>query len=258
MRPRCDETDLESIERFAATMGLRVPMDPSHKQRLRQLLVQRHMELTASGGKDKSRRFLRFSRIKRYAVIGPAALLSAAACMTLIWSLQVAGHRSVPTAQDLTQALAKTVPTVTAWQVTVHQEQSNSAQNVLCPGPLHPGGLYVRNNIVYLWVANRWYQVPANAPNDPRCPPYWQWVYAVLPQQLAHHQVQLSGGQTIGGKRTEQIRYSAQAGLGKIVKTSVWVDQRTGLLLKLQRVTLQGATVVNRVTALYRYQQAKQ
>jgi hypothetical protein len=170
----------------------------------------------------------------------------------LLWALQISGHQAPQPAeaQRITQALAETVPTVTRWDVTVQRESSDSVSTYQCKyGPVQR--LYVRDGQTYLYTSGTWYRVTANH-SHAACSSDLQWAFTVLVNHLQQRDL-VAQGKLIDGQPIDQFRYLTPGGRQEQVVSTVWVNRHTGLIVRLQRVTLRGSHVVEREFADYRY-----
>lgn len=244
---------LDNTAQRLAELGRRVDIDLQHKARLREELMRRHQELSAeSTQRAADTLWPRFPRLKRLTLVAPAALAAAVALSLLLWSLQIAGHQAprVAEAARITQALAKTVPTVTAWNATVHQEGKDSASSFQCRfGPVQR--LYLRDGRTYLFSGGHWYWVTVGRSAAP-CSGDLQWAFAML----ASHYVQrnmVAEGQVIDGQSTDVIRYVVvEKSVTRVVSTA-WVNRQNGLVVRLERVESVAGKVVESESVDYRY-----
>ena len=250
---------LQLTAQHIAELSGRVHIDPQHKARLREELLRRHQELSA-GSTQRAAGMLwpRFARLKRLTLVAPPALAAGVICSILLWALQISGHQSSQAAEAarITQALTRTVPTVTMWQVqlTLRQVRDDSTSSYQCVVKFHPDErLYLRNGQVYLYFAGAWHQVTLDQAGS-QCPADWQWAFTSLPARLSQDHPTFAPARSIDHRPTEQISYTvAVPGQPRIVKTAMWVDRQTGLVLRLERVTLESGKVIERDSANYHY-----
>lgn len=246
------DADLADTDRYLVSLSKRVEPDPRHKAVLRQELLRRHQELIAEESQRAARTlWFRFAGLKRLTLVAPPALAGILALILLMVDAQMSGHRSPQAAEAarISQALARTTRTVTAWQVTFQQQKGNSSLSAQCTLPLH---LYPRDGKMYLYRDGQWFLVTPGAVSGLDCPSELRWIFATLPNRLAHNAFTLLPRKRIGGRVTEGIQYQVTQG-GTTVTSTVWVDRQTGLVVRARRVAMQRGQVVERDNASYSY-----
>jgi hypothetical protein len=241
--------DLRSAGRRIRDLSHRVVIDPTHKARLREELLRRHQELLAEDTQRAAGTlWSRLSGLKRLTLVAPPALAAALALSVFVWSLQIWGHQPTTAAEAarLTQALARTVPTVTSWQWTVHRHGAEGGVIREQSRLTSDRELYIRDGKPYLYLGGRWAVVTSGQST-------WQWAFATLPSHLLDGSFNLVGKRTIAGHETEGIRYDVSGVSGQDIVATAWVDESTGLLVQLNRAQVAGTRVIQRETIDYRY-----
>jgi hypothetical protein len=252
------DQDLHSIAHTIADLSRGVEPDSRSSARLRQELLRRHQEQTAR----KSLRVAgllssRLTGLKRLTLVAPPALAAALIATIVVWGLPISGHgdSSNAVAARITQALAVSAPTVTAWSVKVEQQRGNSTAAIQCSPQLGASQrVYIKNNRAYLWSKHTWFQITQSSP---LCAGTrgWEWAFATLPARLAHDQLSVLTSKTINGHRADVLRYSVSDGTTTVTST-YWVEHASGLVLKAERVQQKGDRVIERDTASYSYTRA--
>lgn len=254
MRKRDDMQDLDEVARRVAVLGGQVCLDPYHRERLRRELLRRHVTLRSdwSAGAARVRRPWR-AGLKPLSMAAPPVLAALLVLVAVLGGLQVTGHDGTRQAEAarLPQALAQTMPTVTSWQVSVHRERGSTASWYLCPGP-HGQRLYLRGDHLYLYSGGTWYLLSTGPSNAP-CSPDLVWAFALLPQRLAQGHAQFLPASALDGRPADEIRYVLSGAGASRVQATAWVDRQSGLLLRLERVTVRNGQIVERESADYRY-----
>lgn len=256
--PGLDRELIETAE-YIAHLSRRAQPHPSHHARLRQELQRRHQELVAESSQRTARMLRpRLTGLKRLTLVAPPALAMAAALVLALFGLPGVGRPApqAAVAARITDALVRSVPTVTSWQVNVQQQRGNSAISTQCSLQLKPyQRLYVRGARSYLYSYGKWYQVTSVWQRS-GCPEDLQFDFAILPAHLAHHSFSVLPGRVVQGTRTEGIRYTMTRNQDAITST-LWVDRKSGLVLQAQRVIRSGKAVVERDLADYTYTRAR-
>lgn len=247
------DPELQSTAQHVADLCRRVDINPQHKARLREELMRRHQVLLAEKSQRAAGSFWsRLTGLKRLTLVAPPALAAAVIAFLVLSGLQISGHETTTSAEaaHMTQALARTVPTVTAWQTTVQRHRADNVSSYLYPATLRPGQqLYLsvrhdmRGSAAYLYSNGHWYPVAQT----------WPWAFLALPSYLAHPHLTFLGRRTIAGHVTEGFRYVQQDAHGQTIALSNWVDRKTGLILHMERLISRGGAVIERDTADYRY-----
>ncbi len=248
-----EDSDMSALEARLVRLCRGVPIDPVRKAHLRDELVRRHQELSAeTTQRAAGMLWPRIRGLKRLTLVAPPALAAAVACFALVWALQVSGHRDTQAAlaARISRALAQTVPTVTAWQVTVEESRGSTESSYTClPIRLGRRRLYVRDSRLYLY-ANRWFQVtPASVGTG--CPATWQWAFRGMTLQRDKPVITPDG--RIAGHATDLLVYSPRRAGRLTYQARAWVDRRTGLVLRLQTSEARGTRVVAVSQASYSY-----
>jgi hypothetical protein len=246
--------DLQKTARQVAALSRQIHTDPQHKARLREELLRRHQELTADHTQRAAwKLWPRLAGLKRLTLVAPPALAAAVAALAVVWGLQISGHPAAQPADaaHLTRALARTMPTVTSWKVSLHELRGNAATSYECTRPLKPGQrLYIRGDRTYLYSQGKWFQLTSSL-SDPQCPAEYQWVF--LPARLAHNHPTLLPARTVDGRTAVGIRYvMSQTADARVVATA-WTDPHSGLVIRMARVVVHNGQVVERETADYHY-----
>jgi hypothetical protein len=247
------DSDVQQTAQRIADLSQQVAIDLRHKTHLREELLRRHQELTADHTQRAARRLWpRFQRLQRLTLVAPPAFAVLVALAVFVLSPQLGGHQSPQAAEAarLASAAVRTVPTVTGWQVTVHQVRKD-IETSSCLVPLHPGQqLFIRDGRVYVYSGGQWYQ-PTDSHSG--CSFEWQWAFAVLPGRLQHHQFTILPDQRISGRTVETIRYAVPESGGRKVIATAWFDRQTGLVMRLEHLVKRGHVVLERDVANYQY-----
>lgn len=258
--PDIDPSLLATAQRIAE-LARRVDLDPQHQTRLREELLRRHQERPViNTRRAMGSLWPRFPRFKRLTLVAPAAL-AAAVFSLLLWVAQLSGHPTAQTAeaepiQRLSRALAQTVPTLTSWsvRVTTYQVLDDAASTDGCAVPLKPDErLYIRDDRAYFYSNGQWYRVTSSQATAKCRLPDWQWAFVELPARLAHHALIIHLDKPVDGRPTERISYSSYGPPGTRVVTSVVVEQQSGLVRRIERVTVVRGRVTERTSADYSY-----
>jgi hypothetical protein len=256
MRDSSLDGDLQRVDRYLASLSARVEPDPRHRAALRQELLRRHQELLAGDSqRSATTLWLHVKELKRLTLVAPPALAGVLALLVILFGLQISGHRSTQEAEAarINRALAHATRTVTAWQVTFHQQKGNSASSSQCTLPLH---LYPRDGKMYLYKNGTWFQVTPAAAAGLDCPSQLQWVFASLPARLAHGNFHLLPARRLGGRWVDGVQYSTRSRATRVTAT-VWVGRASGLVLRAGRVTTRDGRVIERDAVSYSYVRAQ-
>lgn len=248
--------DLGEISRRIQNLCVRVQGDPRHKALLREELLRHHVELVSRGRVDAKPGWRPFGVFPPPRILAPA-LAVAVALTAALWAVQLSGRSSSQSAEAarLSDALARTVPTLTSWHMTLHRIRGNTASANRCDTlPLAPGQrLYVRGDRSFIYSHGQWHQFTTFASGG-QCPADWQWAFAQLPARLAHSGTfDLLPARAITGRLADGVRYSIRQPNREQVIAVAWVDQRTGLIIRLERTVLQANRLVELDSADYRY-----
>ncbi len=253
------EAGLRDIASHVRAISRIAPLDVDHRARLRNELLQRHQALSMARSERGMRgRWFRPQMVKRLSLIGfPAAAVAVAASMVL-WLLPISGGQTSPAAeaQRITSALARTAPTVTAWDWTLRRS-SGGVQRVDRLGvQLTPfQRLYVDHGQAYLYSYGQWkLMAPVGPSTDGDSTEiYWQRALASLLASLQAKNFVLLGSATVDGKDARGIRSRLVRAHGQRITVTAWVDEKSGLVLRLARVVARGTHVIERDVADYSY-----
>ena len=254
------DDDLKTLDQHLVSLSRRVEPDPSHYAQLRLELLRRHRELrTDTTQRAVPTLWSRLTGLKRLTLVAPPALAAAIVLYAVFSGVQITGHQSPQMAEaaQITQALSRTAPTVTAWQVNLQYQRGNSAGSVNCQPPLKADEhFFVRDGGAYFYSGGKWYRVSATFHGGTaQCPLDIMWAFVILPAHLQQNQFTVLPGSVIGGHRTEGIRYSARRGQ-TLLTTTEWVDRTTGLVRRAERLIRRNSKVVERDVADYSYQRS--
>jgi hypothetical protein len=248
--------DVQGAAQHVANLTQRVGIDPHHKNRLREELMRRYQELSAEHTQRAAGKFWpRMTGLKRLTLVAPPALAVVLVAGLILGALQATGHHDPQTAEAarLTRAMARTVPTLTSWNVALHRDHSNDTSSFAWKARLSGKHLVVRGRQTYLRSGNQWFAITADETHA-RSLFDWQWGFAILPSRLARNQFTLVSARVINGRLVEGVRYALARTAKETIVATAWVDQRTGLVMRLQRDVMSGTRVVERDWADYRYQ----
>ena len=254
--PEIDPQLQFTAQRVAELSG-RAEVNLQHQARLREELLRRHQELSAeTTQRAAGSLWPRFTRLKRLTLVAPAALAAATVISVLLGALQISNH-STQTAEAarLTRALIRSAPTVTSWRWTVHEDLGNASSAYGCSVYFKPDQrLYIRADQVYrvyLYSYGKWYLVPPGTQKS-GCASA-EWAFALLPAHLTHGGAIIAPGKPVDGQPTDRISYSVAEPNNAQVRMMAVVEQRTGLVRRLDHVTVHGGKVVERGWAEYDY-----
>ena len=250
------DTSLRMTALHVARLTERTEPNPLHKIRLREELMRRHQELSAeSTQRAAGKLWPRITRLKRLTLVAPPALAVVLVVGLVLGGLQATGHHDPQAAEAarLTNAMARSVPTLTSWNVALHRNQRNNASAFVWRTQLAGKRLVIRGRQTYLRSNNRWFAITADEVKAQRLFD-WQWGFAVLPTRLARNQFTLIGTRIIDGRPLEGVRYTLLRSARKSIVATAWVDSRTGLVMRLQRDVLIDGRSVEVDWADYRYQ----
>ncbi len=250
------DSDLQGIAQQVAHLSQRVGIDPHHKNRLREELMRRHQELSTELTQRAAGKFWpRLTGLKRLTLVAPPALAVVLVVGLLVGTLQATGHHDPQAAEAarLTRAMARTVPTLTSWNVALHRDQSNDTSSVAWKARLAGKRLVVRGRQTYLRTAHQWFAITADETHARRLFD-WQWGFAILPNRLARNQFTLVAPLTIDGRVVEGVRYVLARSNTQSIVATAWVDPASGLVKRLERDVMRGSHVVERDWADYTYQ----
>lgn len=257
------EFELRGVADCVAGMAREVPLNSAHRTRLRIELLRRHAEL-ATYTEAPPRRLSRlpFGRRGGVVVAAPAALAMGVVASVLFWLMPIiSGHQSLQAveAARVTQALARTAPTVTEWRWTLRETVDGRTTTAPWQYGFSPyQRLYVRYGQCYLYSDGHWYLAPS-APLDARRlqASAWGWVFANLPRRLARHRFVLLPDRLVDGHAVEGFRFSLPSGQNVSVVATAWVDRRSGLIVRLERQLVGGEKVIEQDVADYSYRTAR-
>jgi hypothetical protein len=218
--------------------------------------MRRHQELSAEHTQRAAGKFLlRMTGLKRLTLVAPPALAVVLVFGLIIGALQATGHHDPQAAEAarLTRAMARTVPTLTSWNVALHRDHRNDTSSFAWKARLSGKQLVVRGRQTYLRTNNQWFAITADETHARRLFD-WQWGFAILPTRLARNQFKLVTPRIIDGRSVEGVRYMLARTAKETIVATAWVDPKTGLVMRLQRDVMSGGRVVERDWADYRYQ----
>ncbi|HZU14773.1 MAG TPA: hypothetical protein VFB58_18195 [Chloroflexota bacterium] len=256
MMPEFD-SDIEETAQYIARLAGRVSLDPAHKTQLRGELLRRHQEHSVeSSQRATGSLWSRLTGHRRLTLVAPPAL--GGILVAILLGLSLAPHQSAQAAEAarITDALARSAPTVTAWQVTAQQQEGNAANSVQCELRLSAQQrIYVRNGRAYMYSNGTWYALSAtNWATYRGCSGEGQLqiAFALLPERLSRGAFALLPARTLHGQRVEGIRYAASAAR-RTVTVTLWVDRSSGLVLEATRLVTSGSHVLRRDVVDYSY-----
>jgi hypothetical protein len=175
------------------------------------------------------------------------------ALSSVIWSLQIAGQPGTQAAEAarISKAIARTVHSVTGWQVVLRREGNDASQTIVCT--MADKHLYIRGTRAYLLQNGAWAELPASSAGliQNNCNFNIQWAFAVLPSHLAKGQFSVISSSS--SRQTEGFRYRVAGTGGLSAEVTAWVDRHTGLVQHLDQVVMRSGRVVERDTAQYSY-----
>jgi hypothetical protein len=250
------DLDVQGAAQHVANLTQRVGIDPHHKNRLREELMRRHQELSAEHTQRAAGKFwLHMTGLKRLTLVASPALAVVLVVGLILGALQATGHHDPQAAEAarLTRAMARTVPTLTSWDVALHRDHRNDTSSFAWKARLSGKRLVVRGRQTYLRSSNQWFAITADETHARRLFD-WQWGFAILPTRLARNQFKLVASRIIDGRSVEGVRYMLARTASETIVATAWVDPKTGLVMRLQRDVMGGGRVVERDWADYRYQ----
>lgn len=255
------DSDVEETARYIARLAGRVPCDPAHQAQLRLELLRRHQEHSVeSSQRATGSLWSRLTGLKSLTLVAPPALGGIVVTMLLLFSLAPRQSAQAAEAARITSALARSAPTVTAWQVTAQRQEGNAAESVQCDFPLTPQQrIYVRNNRAYMYSSGTWYVLtPGSWTSSSGCGGQGQLqiAFALLPERLARGAFTLLPARVLHGRRVEGIRYG-KTGAGRTVTVTLWVDRHSGLVVEATRLVTAGGRELQRDIVAYAYTRAK-
>jgi hypothetical protein len=250
------DSELRGAAQRVSQMSQRVGIDPRHKNRLREELMRRHQELSAEHTQRAAGKLWpRMTGLKRLTLVAPPALAVVLVVGLLLGALQATGHHDPQAAEAarLTRAMARTVPTLTSWNVALHRNHRNDTSSFAWKAQLSGKRLVVRGRQTYLRVGRQWFAVTADETHARRLFD-WQWGFAILPTRLAHNQFTLVAPRRIDGRSLEGVRYVLARATQQSIVATAWVDPSSGLVMRLDRDVINHGHVVEHDWADYRYQ----
>lgn len=261
MNKRQRETS-ESVSKLLTHMSRQVHLDPKHKARILEELMRRHQELAVETTQRAAVTLRpRSRRLKRFTLVAPPAMVVAAFFSVMVWLAPLVGSQNPQAAEAarLTSALARTAPTVTAWQFTLRYSGPHHSTLVRRRSSTLAWyqRLYIRNGGAYLYSGGKWQVIPASQPIMPSSTYfYWQWAFARLPKRLSDHKFAVLTPRLVDGVMADGLRYQLPSQHGAVAVATAWVDRKTGLVLRLERDVTRGHTVVEHDVADYRYRRS--
>lgn len=266
MNEREIENDLLELDTHLRHMSRRVTFDPHHKLRIREELMRRHREMPAVTSQRAAGMLLsRLTGTRRLTLVAPPALavvMAIALFLSGVPFLHGNEGQIAQAAEDtrIYQALTQTVPTVRAWQWTIHRWTAGQGSSVVrLQYQTQQQRLYIRGHHVSLYVysGNQWYLVPLGTGPDRgavyRTPGYWQWQLGTLAQRLAEQRVRILRTRSLTGSGREGVQYALGSGRRESASATAWIDPASGLVRQLDLVVTRGNRVVERDRADYRY-----
>jgi hypothetical protein len=250
------DLDVQGTAQHIYRLTQRATADPRHKNSLREELMRRHQELSAEHTQRAAGKFwLQLTGLKRLTLVASPALAAVLIFGFILGTLQATGHHDPQAAEAarLTRAMARTVPTLTSWDVALHRNHRNDATSVVWKARLSGKHLVVRGRQTYLRSDNQWFAITADETHARRLFD-WQWGFAILPTRLARNEFSLVKERVINGRSLEGIRYVLARTPAQSIVATAWVDPATGLVMRLQRDVMNGHRVLERDWADYRYQ----
>lgn len=251
---RSDGTD-GAIADLISDLGRRVTASPNHRARLRNDLMRRYYQLQREPVATSSIWRLP-APLRRRRVFMLPALLVAAVGGLLVSVLPFSDHAQPQTVEaQIVSRLAQSAPYITGVQWTLRREASGKTSVVrlgLQFGKTQR--LYIYHHQPYLWQKDHWSLVPASDTIDSNNTFYWETAFASLPTRLGQNHATRLSNRLVDGHVALGLRYSTQENSrSKTITTTCWIDQATSLLIRLERVTSRGETVVQREVANYSY-----
>jgi hypothetical protein len=250
------DPDLRGAAQHVANVSQRVGIDPRHKNRLREELMRRHQELSAEHTQRAAGKFWpQTTGLKRLTLVAPPALAVVLVVGLLLGVLQATGHHDPQAAEAarLTRAMARTVPTLTSWNVALHRDHRNDTSSFAWKARLAGKTLVVRGRQTYLKAGSQWFAITADETHARRLFD-WQWGFAILPTRLARNQFTLVATRKIDGRSLEGVQYVLARSHKETIEATAWVDPSSGLVMRLERDVIDGSHVVERDWADYTYQ----
>jgi|SRR5579872_4737370 len=254
------EPDVQETAYRVSRLMHTLPIDASRKTQLRQELLRRHQELSAGNTQRAAfKLWPRLPGLKRLTVVAPPALAGAVVLSVVLWGLQISGHQQPQTAEAarITQALARTAPTLTRWHWTLTVSAAHRTPAVLrWQFALSPTQrLDVQSGRLLLFTDGQWRRISADPVDNPSLSD-WNVAFAALAVQLSHVHYSLLATRIIQGHRTEGIRFATAPNPSTRVLTTLWVDPTSGLVLHIDRVKTLRNRVVEHDAVDYEYGRA--
>jgi hypothetical protein len=251
--------DLRTTEFRVIELSRRVDIDAGEKSRLRSDLLRRHREL-ATGRRRRADRslWLRAARFKRVTFAAPAALAVTLAVSLTLFALQISGHQRTQTADaaHISQAFAHTVPSISGWRWTLHEQRGSAADAVQFRAVLNQWqALRIYYGHPYLYDRGHWTSIAWDMDrmaNGIARPTDWEWAFAILPSLLGDRVTSLPGA-TLDGRPVVRFADVSRARGGQKVVVTAWVDAESGLVLRLDRTVRGGQRVLEHDVVDYRY-----
>ncbi len=249
-----DEFDpqLTSLARRVEELAREAPLNSRHRVALREDLLRRHGQLMTEKKHAGPRRRLP----RRMTLVASPILALAASLVLLVSGLGPSGRQTTPAveAARITQALTRTVPTVTSLRITLHRQRAGEDVQAHLVASLQGRRLFLRNGHAFIYVGSTWYQLTTRSSDGGL--PSWQWAFVSLPTHLAHAAFAILPARIVDGHHTVGVRYSLLPRPGVQAVYTAWVDRDTGLLVRLQRDEVVGTTLMERDFADYQYGRA--
>ena len=250
------DSDLRGAAQRVSQLSQRAGIDPRHKNRLREELMRRHQELSAEHTQRAAGKFWpQLKGLKRLTLVAPPALAVVLVTGLILGALQATGHHDPQAAEAarLTRAMARSVPTLTSWNVALHRNHQNDTSSFAWKAQLSGKRLVVRGRQTYLRIDRQWFAVTADEIHARRLFD-WQWGFAILPTRLARNQFTLVAPRRIDGRSVEGVRYVLAHGATQSIVATAWVNPSSGLVMRLDRDVINRGHVIEHDWADYRYQ----
>src|SRR5947209_3993894 len=181
------DLDVQGTAQHLQRLTQQTPVHMHQKNRLREELMRRHQELSAEHTQRAAGKFwLQLTGLKRLTLVASPALAAVLIFGFILGALQATGHHDPQAAEAarLTRAMARTVPTLTSWDVALHRDHRDDATSVVWKARLSGKHLVVRGRQTYLRSDNQWFAITADEAHARRLFD-WQWGFAILPTRLA-------------------------------------------------------------------------
>lgn len=251
--------DLRATEIRLRELGREVEISAAARIRLRGELLRRHHELSAQARtRPRYRLWSHLTKLRRLPLIAVPALAAALTISATLFALQISGHQRAQTADAarITQAFARSVPGIHEWRWTLHEQHGRGEQAVQFRAVLASNqALRFYYGQPYLYDNGRWTRIAwnmARAANGIRQPTDWEWAFAILPSLLKDRVSNLPGA-VLRGRSVVRFADVLSAGRSRGVSVTAWVDAKSGLVLRIQRLVRQGTRLLESDVVDYSY-----